>query len=103
MSADIECLGKLLVSSLALVAVDQIKDLPAINGGPAPVDNGIADLSYEHDKSGWGIVVLGVGPDEKNCVHDWLEDVDKLGELLSLVGKSLEELHQGLEVPVVLV
>lgn len=36
-------------------------------------------------------------------MHDWLEDINKLRELLSLVCQPLEELHQGLEVPVVLI
>lgn len=36
-------------------------------------------------------------------MHDWFEDIDEFRELLSFVCESVEKVHQGLKVPVVLI
>lgn len=47
-----------------LFVFDGLKDLGAINGGSALLDNGIADLSDEDNETGGSVVVLGVVPDK---------------------------------------
>jgi hypothetical protein len=78
LGADIECLDKLVICNLCLIAGDETEDGWAINGPSAPADDGIADLSDEDHKPGWSVVVLRVGPDEEDSVHNWLKDINKI-------------------------
>lgn len=79
------------------------KDGVSINVSSASVDNGIADLSNEYYKSGWSIVVLRVSPDQEDGVHSWLKHINEVWELLSFIGKLVEDIHESFQVSVVLV
>ena len=102
LGADVEGKGELVVGDLWLISTDKPKDGWSINGGTAPVDDGVADLSNQHHKSSWSVVVLGVGPDQENSVHDWDEEIDHVAELLGRVGQLVEQVEKGLKVEEVL-
>ena len=55
---------------LRSVTLDVAEDLFSSDVGSALRDDGVADLSDQDDKSGWSVVVLGVGPDQQDSVHD---------------------------------
>lgn len=90
LNADIDGLGNFIVSLLCLFTWNESKDCGPINVSSAPVDNSIANLSDEHNKSSRSIVILWVIPDQKDRVHDWLENVNEIWELLGLVCKPIE-------------
>ena len=69
------------MSALRLLNLDIMEDLLSINIFAASLNDGIADLPDEHDKSSWRIVVLGVCPDEENGVHNWHKEVGRFMEL----------------------
>lgn len=102
LGADIQSEGELIIGSLWLIGSDESEDGWSIDGSSASVDDGVADLSDQNNQSSWGVVVLRVGPDQQDSMHDWDEKVNHLIELLSSVSKLIEEIQQGLEIEEVL-
>lgn len=103
LSASVQSSLQFVVSFLRLFTLDEGEDFLTIDKVLASVNNGIADLSDEYDKSRWSVVVLGVGPDQENGVHDWDEQFLDIAELLRIVGQLLEQAAEGLQVQVVVV
>ena len=67
------------------------------------VDDGVADLSDQDNESRWSVVVLGVGPDKQNSMHNWNEQLSDVIQILSSISQLIEEIGQGLKVLEVLV
>ena len=59
---------------------DEIEDLLTVDFIAADSNNGIADLSDENNKSRWSVVVLRVGPNKQDSVHNWNEDLSDVFE-----------------------
>jgi hypothetical protein len=91
-SADIEGNSELIMSLLWLFGLDQIEDGEAVDGVSASDDDGVADLSDQHNKPGWGVVVLRVLPDQQNCLHDGCEEVNHLWEIGTSADQVMEKI-----------
>ena len=61
------------MSFFLISSFDESKDLFAIDLASALVDDGIADLSDQNNKSWWSVVILRVSPNQQNGVHHWNE------------------------------
>lgn len=82
------------------------KDLLLVDESSALVNDGVGDLSDQNNKSGRSVVVLRVGPDQKNSVHDGHEQIRDRGQIIragAVSGQLIEQLLQGLQVEVVVV
>lgn len=101
--ADVESQNQFLVSLHWLFTLNESEDLGTIDVVAASIDDGIADLSDQHDQSRWSVVVLRVSPDQPDGVHDWDEQISGKCKLLRVIRELVEEIEQGLEVLVVLV
>ena len=98
-NASLEDLGSLTLFK----SFDEIEDLLTVDFVAADSNNGIADLSDENNKSGWSVVVLRVGPNKQDGLHNWLKELSDVFERQSWVSELVEELFQSLEVLIVLV
>ena len=88
--ADFETHRQLRVSFTGSSLFDQIKDLGAIDGRPALLDDSVADLSDENDEARGRVVVLRVVPDQQDRVHDRHELVGNIRQLLRGVTQVVE-------------
>ena len=86
-----------------VIILDRAKDLVTVDLLAALVDDGVADLADQHQEACGRVVVLGVGPDEEDGVHDGHEELGDIGQVLRGVLKLVEVLLEGLEELVVLV
>lgn len=68
-----------------------MEDLWTVNRTATLFNYGVADLADQDYKACWGIVVLGVVPNEQDSVHDWHEGVCNVAEFLSAVSDIQEE------------
>jgi len=102
LGAHIQSESELVIGILDLISLDESKDGWAIDGSTASVDDGVADLSDQNNKSSWCVVMLRVGPDEQDSMHDWNEKVNHLVQLLGRVGKLIEQVKEGLQIKEVL-
>lgn len=102
LGANVQSESELVISDLWLIGLDESEDGWSIDGSTASVDDGVTDLSDQDNKSSWGVVMLRVGPDEQNGVHDWNEKVNHLIQLLSGIGKLVEQTEEGLKVEEIL-
>jgi hypothetical protein len=98
LGADIQSKSELVIGGLWLIGSDESEDGWSIDGHTASIDNGVADLSDQDNKPSWSVVMLGVGPDEQNGVHDWNEKVNHLIQLLSCIGELVEQIKEGLKI-----
>jgi len=87
----------------SVLILDSVKDFLAINKSAALGNDGVADLSDENDKASRGVVVLRVGPDEENGVHDGHKELSNLVGLIAGADELAEEVLEGAEILVVLV
>jgi len=94
---------ELVMGLLWLLSLDETEDLLTIDVLVASGDNRVANLTDENNEPGWRVVVLRVGPDEENGVHDWHEELDYVLKLVGWVGELIEQFYQCLEILVVLV
>ena len=78
LGADIQSEGKLIIGSFWLISSNESEDGWSINGTSASDDDGVADLSDQNNQSSWGVVVLRVGPDQQDSMHDWDEKINHL-------------------------
>jgi hypothetical protein len=92
----VKSLLKFVVSGVDVLAGDQGKYLVLVNERLASIDDGVGDLSDEDNKPGRSVVVLRVGPDQQDGVHDGHEQVRDLSEVLGVLAKGIEELRQRL-------
>jgi hypothetical protein len=102
LGANVQSKSELVIGDLWLIRIDKSEDGWSIDGSTASVDNGIADLSDQDNKSSWGVVMLRVGPDEQNGVHDWDEKVNHIIQLLSCIGELVEQFEESLKVEEIL-
>jgi hypothetical protein len=65
--------GKLLVGFFIIFCFDERENLFSTDLSSALVDNGIAYLSDQHNKSRGSVVELRVSPNKQNGVHNWDE------------------------------
>jgi G:T/U-mismatch repair DNA glycosylase len=86
-----------------LTVLDGGDDSLTVNEVAGRLDNSIANLSDENDKSRWSVVVLRVVPDEQDVVHDRYEVLNDLSYFLVLVSERQEERFEGLEILKILV
>lgn len=63
------------VRLMSLIILDVTKDLFAIDGPAALIDDRITDLTDEHDKPRWRVVVRRISPDQEDKMHDRHEQV----------------------------
>jgi hypothetical protein len=101
--AHVQSENELIMSFLWLLSLDETKDLLTIDVLVASGNDRVANLTDENNKPGWGVVVLRVGPDEEDGVHDWDEEFNYVLKLIGWVGELIEQFNQGLEILVVLV
>lgn len=94
---------ELLVGLSSVLILDSVEDFLAINKSAALGNDGVADLSNENDKASRGVVVLGVGPDEEDGVHDGHKELSNLVGLIAGADELAEEVLEGAEILVVLV
>jgi hypothetical protein len=67
--------GLELMGSIDWFLLKECEDLGTRDVFSGLLDDGIADLSNEDNQSGWGVVVLGVLPDQENSVHNRNKEV----------------------------
>mmetsp|Transcript_20734 Transcript_20734/g.31851 ORF Transcript_20734/g.31851 Transcript_20734/m.31851 type:complete len:572 (-) Transcript_20734:732-2447(-) len=103
LGAHVESQHQLVVGLLGLISLDVHEDLLAVNGVAASVDDGVADFSDQHHQAGRRVVVLRVGPDEQDGVHDGHEQVGGVLQFVAVARQLIEQVNKGLEVLVVLV
>lgn len=103
LGADVQGEDELVMGLLWLLSLDEAKDLLTIDLLVASVDDRVANLTDENNKPGWRVVVLRIGPDKEDGVHDWDEEVNNVLKLVGWVGKLVEQFSQGLEISEVLV
>ena len=102
LGANVQSESELVIGDLWLIGLDKSEDGWSIDGSTASVDNGVADLSDQDNKPSWGVVMLRVGPDKQNSMHDWNEKVNHLIQLLSCIGELVEQIEEGLKVEEIL-
>ena len=73
------------MSFLWLITFDESEDFLSINLLTASIDNSVANLADQHNKPRWRVIVLGVGPDHENGVHDWNKEVSDIFQLVGWV------------------
>ena len=88
---------------LWLFILDEGEDLLTVDVVTALVDDGITDLSDKYHKSGGGVIVGWVSPDEKDHVHGGHEQLWDLSEVLASVSQRVEQLCESLQVLAVLI
>ena len=76
---------QLVVGFTWLLVFDEGKDLVAVDRVAALVDDRVRNLSDQHDKAGRRVVVLRVGPDQQDGVHDGHEKLVDVSQLLALI------------------
>jgi len=86
----VKSLLKLVVSGVDILAGDQGENLVLVNERLASVDDGVGDLSDEDNKSGRSVVVLRVGPDQQDGMHDGHEQVRDLSQVLGVLAERIE-------------
>lgn len=96
LGADIKGQSELIMSFLGFFVLDESEDLFSIDVVSALVDDGVTDLSDQNYEAGWRVVVLGVGPDQQDHVHDRHEEIWDLCEILSSISQLVEQVQQSL-------
>ena len=86
-----------------VIILDRAKDLVTVDLLAALVDDGVADLADQHQEACGRVVVLGVGPDEEDGVHDGHEELGDIRQILGGVLKLVEVLLESLKELVVLI
>ena len=90
--ADIKSNSELIMSLPWLFGLDQIEDGESSDGVSASDDDGVADLSDQDNKPGWGVVVLRVLPNQQNCLHDGCKEVNHLWEIGTGADQVVEQI-----------
>jgi hypothetical protein len=103
LGAHVQGENELVMSLLWLLTLDEAEDLLTIDVLVASGNDRVANLTDENDEPGWRVVVLRVGPDKEDGVHDWDEEFNYVLKLIGWVGELIEQFYQGLEILVVLV
>lgn len=78
------------MSVRGILVLDGFKHFVAVNVVAALVDDSIADFTDKDNQAGWRVVVLRVGPDEQNGVHDGHEELNNLMEVFAGVNEVTE-------------
>ena len=91
MSACVKSKGQLCVSFTWIVVLDQFEDHVSINRLAALIDDSVADLTDQHKKTSWCVVVGGIGPDEQDGVHDGHKELSNILQISAVV-LEIEEL-----------
>ena len=86
------------MSLMGLVSLDESEDLFSINSISALVNNSIADLSNQYNKTRWSVVVWRVGPNHEDNVHGGHKQIWNLQELLPHIGQLEEKFLQSTKV-----
>lgn len=94
---------ELVMSLFWLFTLDEAKDLLTIDVLVASGNDRVANLTDENYEPGRRVVVLRIGPDEEDGVHDWHKELNYLLKVIGWVGELIEQFDQGLEILVVLV
>ena len=97
LGAEVHAHGQLGVGITGVLVFDGTEDLVAVHGLAALEDDGVADLADEDEKTSGGVVVLRVGPDEENRVHDGHEVLGDFRKLERGIDELVEVLLEGLE------
>ena len=95
--------GELVVGIAGVFVLDGTKDLIRVDLLAALEDDCVANLTDENKQAGWRVVVLRVGPDQQNGVHDGDEALGDFGKFERGVDELVEVLLQGLEILEVLI
>ena len=103
LGAEVPASGELAVSITWVFVLDCTENLVTVDLLAALEDDGVANLSDEDQEACWGVVVLRVGPDEEDGVHDGDEELRDFSKVERGVDELVEVLLKGLEVLVVLI
>jgi len=90
--AHINAKRKFVMSFWDLITFDEGKHFLSIDLAAASFDDSVADLSYENHKSRRSVVVLRVGPNKQNSMHNWNEQLSNVVQLLGWISKLVEQL-----------
>jgi hypothetical protein len=85
-SASIKSLLEIVVSTLRVPSFNESKDLILVDEVSAPINDSVGNLSDQNNKSGRSVVILRVGPNHKDGMHNRHEEVSDLLQLKRIVG-----------------
>lgn len=95
--------SELAVGFCWVLLLDGFEDALRADLTAALLDDGVANLADEHKQAGRRVVVLGVGPDQQNGVHDGDKALGDFGKLVTFVHQVVDVLLEGLEILRVLI
>jgi len=101
--ADINASLQNLSSLTPFESCDEIEDLLTVDFTAADSYDGIADLYDENNKSGWSVVVLGIGPNKQDSLHNWNKDLSNVFQRLGWISELIEQIFKCFEVLVVFI
>lgn len=99
----VEGQSELLVGLSSVFILDSVENFFAINKSAALGNDRVANFSNENDKASRGVVVLGVGPDQEDGVHDGHKKLSNLVGLIAGADELTEEVLESAEILIVLV
>ncbi len=103
LGAELHAQRQFVVSVRWVIILDCTKDFVAVDLLTTLENDGIADLSDEDQEASWSVIVLRVGVDQHDGVHDRDEVLGNIGQIERGVDESVEIFLKGLKVLVVFI
>ena len=102
-STEVHTSCKLAMSIAWVLILDSTENFVTINLLAALEDNGIANLTDQDQKASWSVVVLRIGPDKEDGMHDRDKELRDFHEIKRSVHKLVEMLFKSLEILEILI
>ena len=103
LGTEIHAHSELIVSITRVFALDCAEDTLRADLIATLLDYGVANLADEHKQAGWCVVVLRVGPNQQNGVHDGDKALSNFWKLVRVIVEIIEVLFKGTEILGVLI